>query len=151
MRTSTSSTSFDKNLLTVRSSGNVGIGTMDPQTPLDVRGTIYIKGSTNAEPPSTGNYGGSGDRLVLWNGGTGAHPYSLGIDGYTLWYSVPQSSRHAFYVNGDELMRITNTGMSIGNTSPWAPLNLGSVSVSGSDGYYFIISIDYWIILKYHP
>jgi hypothetical protein len=113
-------------------SGNVGIGTSDPQTILDVRGTIYIKGSVNVAAPSIGNYGGNGDRIVLWNGSSTSYPYALGIDGSTLWYSVPSGASHKFYIAGGEIIRFNSTGMGFGNTNPQSYLHLGNCDLQGS-------------------
>ena len=96
--------------------GTVGIGTETPRVALDVQDKIYIGGSVNATAPATGLYGGTGDRLILWAGGTGAYPYSLGIAGSTLWYSVPTSSVHSFYAGGTEYLKISNTAVNV-NTS----------------------------------
>ena len=94
-KSSTTATGFDKTLFCVRNSGNVGIGTIDPQTLLDVRGRIYIKGNTTTGAPALSNFGGNGNRIILWSG-EGGYPYALEIDGGTLWYSVPNGAIHAF-------------------------------------------------------
>ena len=46
-------------MMRITNSGNVGIGSLTPNTELDVYGSININpNSTNV--PQTGNYGGSG-------------------------------------------------------------------------------------------
>ena len=90
-------------IVTIRADGNVGIGTSSPSGVggLHVNGkTMSHNGSTAA--PTNGSYGGSGDRFILWPGSTSNPPYSLGIDGGTLWYSVPQYAVHKWYVNRSE-------------------------------------------------
>ena len=99
---------------------------------LDVRGTIYIKGSVSVAAPTTGNYGGNGDRIVLWNGSSTSHPYALGIDGSTLWYSVPSGSSHKYYIGGGEIIRFNSTGMGFGNTNPQSYMHLGNCDVQDS-------------------
>jgi hypothetical protein len=53
-RSSTSSTGFDKTLFTIRNSGNVGIGTTNPQQLLDINGSLVIRAF------GTGNSGTAG-------------------------------------------------------------------------------------------
>ena len=89
--------------------GSVGIGTNSPQTTLDVRGKIYIKPSTVAAP-SVGTYGGSGDRIILYEGTASAMPYSLGIDASTLWYVVPTSASYKWYTNTANTMTLDTNG-----------------------------------------
>ena len=66
--------------------------------------------------PTKGINGGNGDRLVLWVGDANTYPYSLGINGSTLWYSVPSGSSHKFYVNGSLITTISSTGLSTTGT-----------------------------------
>jgi hypothetical protein len=47
-------------------------------------------------PPSFGTSGGMGDRIICWNGISSSHPFSLGTDKSTLWYSVPSCCLHEF-------------------------------------------------------
>lgn len=64
-------------------------------------GTLWLKGSANDLAPSneTDGLGGNGTRLVL-SPGTGSElPYGMGIQGGTMWYSVPSTGSHAFYQN----------------------------------------------------
>jgi hypothetical protein len=62
--------------------------------------------------PTIGDYGGNGDRLILWKGG-GNYPYSLGINGGTMWYSVPGTSIHNFYVNGTSKFQVNPSGVGL--------------------------------------
>ena len=113
--------------------GNVGIGTSNPRVALDVQDKIYIGGSITANTPQTGLYGGTGDRLILWNGGTGAYPYSLGISGSTLWYSVPTGAIHSFYTGGGEVLRIAGNGnVGIGTNNPGTKLHIEHASTAAN-------------------
>jgi len=96
----------------IKSSGSIGIGTNNPQTTLDVRGTIYIKGSSGMAAPTNAIYGGTGERIVLWNGDASNPPYSFGINTTTLWYAVPSGAIHMFYVGGTSYLTISTTGLS---------------------------------------
>ena len=123
----------------LRSDGNFGIGTNSPQTKLDVRGTLYLKGNSGTAAPATGDYGGTGERLILWNGGVGSYSYALGIDGGTLWYGVPSNAVHKFYVAGDVKMIIASSGyVGINNNNPVGMLTLGNSGNAGSDGHLVI-------------
>ena len=105
MRSSTSQTTFDRRLLTVLPNGNVSAtGT--------ITGTTLSAINTNLAIPAVGAAGGNGDRLILWTGSAAAHPYSLGMNSSTLWYSVPSGASHIFYVNGGAIATISSTGIS---------------------------------------
>jgi hypothetical protein len=97
------------NSILINSSGNVGIGTTDPITLLHVTGKTLIHNGLTATP-TNGTYGNDGTRLILWPGADTNTPYSLGIAGGTLWYSVSTNAIHAFYVGTTERMRINASG-----------------------------------------
>ena len=105
--------------MTILQNGNVGIGTKAPE----IAGGLHVYGKTmchngSSANPTTGTYGGNGDRLILWPGASGYYPYSLGIGGGTLWYSVPANAVHKWYVNGSEKMRVAEHGrLLVGTTS----------------------------------
>lgn len=81
-------------------------------------GALVFNRQTTAVP-AVGANGGTGDRFVLWPGSSTAHPYAIGINSYTLWYSVPDTAMHAWYTNGGEKMRLTSTGnLGVANTAP---------------------------------
>ena len=66
--------------------------------------------STSVSLPSVGISGGtSGDRIILYNGTSSTYPYSIGINTNVLWYSVPNSSSHIFYIAGVERLIINST------------------------------------------
>jgi len=84
----------------------------------DLNGKLAILNGNNLTTPQFGDYGGSGDRLILWKGNAGAYPYSLGMNGGTLWYSVPTGAIHNFYVNGVSECQINSNGLAVfGNVS----------------------------------
>ncbi len=123
--------------LRIKSDGNVGIGTNDPQTKLDVRGKINAEipgGVTGA--PVNGTYGGDGTRLILYPGSATTLAYSLGISGGRLWYATPSgSTSHAFYAGTDETMRIDGAGsvyctgnLYMGTANNYPDIRLGSTN-----------------------
>jgi hypothetical protein len=77
----------------------------------DLTGKLAILNSAGLTTPQLGDYGGSGDRMILWKGNAGAYPYSLGMNGGTLWYSVPTGAVHNFYVNGTSILTIAAGGL----------------------------------------
>ena len=98
--------------LFINASGNIGIGTTNPQTLLHVNGKTLINNTLTATP-ANGIYGNDGTRLILWPGAADNVAYSLGIDGGRLWYAVPTGAIHAFYTGTTERMRINNTTTTI--------------------------------------
>lgn len=97
--------------LYINHTGQVGINNASPGYQLDVSGNGRFTGQFQSDTllyvnngylntPQWGTFGGSGDRLVIWPGGGSSHPYSLGMNGSTLWYSVPATCLHQWYVGG---------------------------------------------------
>jgi hypothetical protein len=84
-----------------------------------MNGLLYSS-STSGNTPQLGQFGGTGDRLILYQGSAGTHPYSLGIGSATLWYSVPTSGLHNWYIGGQSIMNLQNIGndsLSLSRTS----------------------------------
>jgi hypothetical protein len=103
-RSSTSTTSYDKTLFVVRNSGNVGIGTTNPETNLHIQGKCCVD-TTAVGLPANGVYGGNnGTRIVLWKGTGESCPYALGITSSTLWYGVPAGTSHRWYKGTTNVM-----------------------------------------------
>jgi hypothetical protein len=121
--------------------GNVGIGSATPNTNFDVNGKIMINNGS-AGPPVIAQFGGSGDRIILFGGGATAYPYSLGINSSTLWYSTP--ANHTFYCNGINMLTLTSSGTTvlngyfgIGTNNPGTALDVnGVINVSNIGGTF---------------
>jgi hypothetical protein len=114
---------------------NVGVGTSSPGYGIDVRGSIaasnYIINGTITAVPSVGLNGGNGDKLIMWPGTVSTYPYSIGIGGYTLWYSVPAAAQHMWYTGGSAGMTLSNNLLGVGTTNPSANLHV-SKSTNGN-------------------
>ena len=92
-----------------------GITTLNATTGLF--STIATTNNANLAIPAVGAAGGTGDRVLLWTGSATVHPYSLGMNSSTLWYSVPNGASHIFYVNGSAIATISSTGVSNNGTN----------------------------------
>ena len=118
----------DVNVMTWLSNGTVGINNTSPSEALDVVGNI--KCTNKIYFPSNGGLiagpalnGSVGDRIVLWPGDGSYHPYSIGMAGGTMWYSVPTGAAHRFYLNGGEKLTVNNY-VGISNSSPIANVKI---------------------------
>ena len=100
----------------ITATGNVGIGTNNPGFPLDVNGisvarTSFFINNTGATGPSMGITGGSGDKLILYPGTASFYPYSIGIAGGTMWFSMPGGGTgYIWYNNGNQIMSLSSAG-----------------------------------------
>ena len=112
----------------IHSNGNVGIGTTNPFTKLQVNGILNT--SNGLAVPSTGSWGGLGDRIIFSTGGTGIHPYSIGMNTNVLWYSVPSTGAHNFYANGAIMLTINSTAVSVATLNATTTLQEGGVNLS---------------------
>jgi len=118
----------------INTSNNVGIGTASITTGAKLQvngGPIFAAGVyPSVSGPTNGQMGGNGDRIVLWPGGPSEVPFSLGINSSNMWYSVPTSCTHIFYIGGNQAILIdsncnltvtcnilTNNKISIGSTN----------------------------------
>jgi hypothetical protein len=116
--------------LTVNSNNFVGVRTSTPINVLDVSGNIRATENINADakisfsnnlnvsPPTTGVQGGNGDRILLWPGSTGFHPFSIGMNAYTLYNSIPDSAQYLWYQNGNVWMSLSNAMLGINTSNP---------------------------------
>ena len=52
--------------------------------------------------------------MIFWNGTATSHPFSLGLDNSTLWFSVPSDNLHRFYVWGLPMVSVNIKGLAIG-------------------------------------
>jgi len=107
--------------------GNVGIGTNDPKTLLHVNGKTLIHNGVGLAP-TNGTYGNDGTRIILWPGADNNTPYSLGIAGGVLWYTVPTGANHVFYVGTTERTRINTSGfVGINTNDPKCHLQVNGI------------------------
>jgi hypothetical protein len=80
-------------------------GTNNMAEKLTANKKIYFA-NTLAAAPAFGVTGGNGDRIILYAGNTNAYPYSIGIDNFVQYYSVPPGSAHRFYVAVTVLLQV---------------------------------------------
>jgi hypothetical protein len=82
---------------------------------------LYVNNGNNASP-STGTFGGSGTRIVLWPGGVSSCPFAFGIDTASMWYGIDaDTSYHRWFGGTTEMMYLTNSNLSvIGNITAYA-------------------------------
>ena len=71
-------------------------------------GTLSTTNNTNQAIPSVGNFGGIGDKLVLYNGTSMTYPYSIGYETNALWISSPNTIK--IYNNGINSIFINSSG-----------------------------------------
>ena len=83
-----------------------------------------ITNNSTVNTPQTGQFGNTGDRIILYNGDVSVYPYSLGINSSTLWYSVPTTASHIFYSGGTPYVQINSTGL----TCAGDVIGFGSIS-----------------------
>ena len=88
---------------TINVSNTAYLGNVIVSNDLTVASKIFHSTGA-ASPPSLGVLGGTGDRIILYAGGATWHPYSIGIDGGTLWYNTPAGSSHKISVNGTNII-----------------------------------------------
>jgi hypothetical protein len=124
--------------------GNLGLGTTAPDgVKLDCRGKARFD-TTQTAAPSNATYGGSGCRIILWPGSSSQPPYGFGINGSTLWYSVPDSAAHRFYEGTSEKVTIKGGNFGIGTTNPSQKLHIHGYyhqTNAGGDGNQFWTAI----------
>lgn len=128
--------------------GNVGIGMTTPQQKLEVAGTgrfnsalftdtvVSFMNNASFSNPSLGTNGGTGDRIIIYQGNSSAHPYSYGVDAAKLWASVPSGAQHAWFVGGTQGMCLnSNNYVGIGTTAPTQRLDVqgGSMCVTADN------------------
>lgn len=115
--------------IAVNSNNFVGINTATPINALDISGNLRATANINADAkisfsnnpnigtPATGVQGGSGDKLLLFPGALGVHPYSIGIQSNALYNSLPSDARYIWYQNGMPWMNLSNAFLGIGTTT----------------------------------
>lgn len=115
----------DASAIAINSNSFVGIGTSTPINRLDVLGNIRVTQNINADAkisfsnntnialPATGVQGGNGDRILLYPGAVSKYPYSIGINSFTLYNSIPSEGQYIWYQNGNVWMSLSNTMLGI--------------------------------------
>ena len=101
-----------------------GVTTLNGTT--GIFGTLATTNNTNTGTPGTGPAGGNGDKIILYPGGVGVFPYSIGIDANNLWYSATTGASHNFYIGGGnpKMTILSNGNVGIGTSSPGVNLHL---------------------------
>ena len=90
-------------------------------------GTISTTNNTNQAIPAVGNFGGTGDKIVIYNGTPTTYPYSIGYETNSLWISSPNTIK--LYNNGVNSLAINSSGnVGIGTT----PSSSYSLDVKGN-------------------
>jgi hypothetical protein len=127
----------------INSTGLVGINSTNPTEAIEVGGTnskIYMNSGTSNmlifntsgfNPPSTVTRS-VGTKLVLYpEVGASSTDYALGIAGNTLWYSTSSTAGiHQWYGSTTEFMRLTSTGLGIGNITPGFRLEVNGTTAT---------------------
>ena len=103
--------------LTIQSTGNVGIGTTSPQTPLDVNGTIRS------------NHGSTTDYASFYDDGN-AHITGENTSGGTLILSGTTLSLRNSAAGTAKVYMDSSGNVGIGTTVPMSPLHIDSTSVN---------------------
>ena len=139
--TLTNNLALKANIASPTFTGTVGIGTTVTAADLHIYGKISLK-RIGVASPMMNESGGNGDRFILWRGGPTLYPYSLGIDDYTLWYSVPLNASHKWYVNGSEKMIIDKDGnVGIGTTTPEKKLSVHGTNIEANHVNEFLLTV----------
>ena len=111
--------------------GNLGIK-ITPKAELDINGQAIINNNLYAVP-NIGILGGTGSRVILTEGTAGQYPFALGCEGGAsgnMWYGVPTTAGHSFFIGASKPLIINNSGnVGIGFTntiSAGSKLNVNS-------------------------
>jgi hypothetical protein len=113
------------NRVTINSSGNVGIGTNNPQNSLDASGSLLLRGNTTmASPTSVG---------PVFNAGY----YAVGGYAFSQGFNYTTSAYTPFYLDGLKLILNANStgNVGIGTPTPSASYKLdvnGAINASGN-------------------
>ena len=85
--------------------------------------------STSFAVPSVGVNGGTGDRLIIYQGTSATYPASMGMQASNvMWFSSPL--QYYWYCNGTTMMTLSSTSLVVNSTA----VNINSLNVVGSTG-----------------
>jgi len=107
-----------------------------------ISGYNIYSSSTTVGHPVVGVSGGSADKLILFQGSSSNYPYSLGINGGELWYSVPTSAIHQWYINGVAIESLATSGSLTIHNVPTA----FTYQIGGTYSYYANSNSHNWYI-----
>ncbi|MGL4484536.1 MAG: hypothetical protein ACRCUS_06255, partial [Anaerovoracaceae bacterium] len=117
-------------VITILSSGNVGIGTTTPTQKLSIGNLTLVAGVTPDAISLGGTYSsGAGQNLKLRLVESTTQAWGFGVSPNRLDYAVPTGSSHVFYINDAEQMRInTNGNVGIGIDNPAQKLDVNGTA-----------------------
>ena len=107
-----------------------------------VSGYNIYSSSTTVGHPVVGVSGGSADKIILFQGSSSNYPYSLGINGGELWYSIPTSAIHQWYINGVAIESLSTSGSLTIHNVPTA----FTYKIGGAYSYYVNSNSHNWYI-----
>ena len=94
-----------------------------------IQGKISIGNNRSLNTPATGQYGGNGDKIILWEGSSAVEPYSIGMGAPALWNSVPNGARFEWYMARTARMTLNSAGALFTDGSGLNNLNLENQSI----------------------
>ena len=116
---------------------NVGVGLQNPQASLDVSGLLQTSTQLSFSSTSSGNVAlgalgnASADRIVLWPGNASSYAYTVGVQGNTMYSSVPTASWHELLVGGQTVLASGPAGLSVPSISTPGAVTAASLSAPG--------------------
>jgi len=111
--------------------GNVAINTQIANSSLTVSGAVNV--ISGVAGPALGYNGGAGDRLILFPGTASVYPYSIGIEGGTMWRSVPSGNQHKWYVGGAQAATLTATQLTGTGATFSSSLSAAGITCNGTE------------------
>ncbi len=121
-----------------------------PRTGGSLTGSISIDRSTIALP-SVGYFGGTGDRIVFYQGSPSVYPFSIGVSSASLWRSVPDLCTHDWFVNGNKTMTLNNNGLILSGGVPNLRLTAtdgNNLAYATANGYFSLSALAGDVVLR---